>query len=271
MDAALVRAFLRSLADRDDEERTPSRARAYLEALGRPDMRYLVGIARGGGAATVIRYARAVLVAAGASVLTADDQLDDPLLARGGSAVGAIAYQLASGRPDLGELSRREAEALIVLVAAAEANRRVLLVRDEHVAPFSAFSGLAPEVVSLAQLSDDALERVVADLPDATVAVLAARRGVSVDAIEAAARERGVTLVIGGRDFIAEVEPTGETMRLVVGDERYAALALGRGDDVDLAATGIVAALALGTFGVRMRPEWVEGGARNAAAREWTP
>jgi len=45
-------------------------------------------------------------------------------------------------------------------------------------------------------------------------------------------------------------------------------LALGPSDDPDLAATGIVTALAIAALGVRMRPEWVELGAQAAAARE---
>jgi hypothetical protein len=57
-------------------------------------------------------------------------------------------------------------------------------------------------------------------------------------------------------------------MALSVGDERYSELALGAGDDAELAATGIVMALAIAALGVRMRPEWVELGARAAAAPE---
>jgi hypothetical protein len=57
-------------------------------------------------------------------------------------------------------------------------------------------------------------------------------------------------------------------MGLSIGDERYSELALGSGDDPELAATGIVTALAIAALGVRMRPEWVELGARAAAARE---
>ncbi len=74
--------------------------------------------------------------------------------------------------------------------------------------------------------------------------------------------------MLGGRDFV--VEANGAVMDLSVGDERYAGLDLGAGDDPELAATGIVTALALGAFGVRMRPEWVVGGAHLAAARELT-
>lgn len=266
MDAALVREFLRSLADRDDDEWTVLRVRAYLEALGRPDMRYLVGIIRGAGSGIVARYARAVLTSAGASVLGPDDPLDDPLLARSGTSVAAMAYQLAATRPDLGELSRREAETLLRFVAAAEASRRVVLLTDDALAAHAPISGVAADVVAIAGASAHAVAAAVADVPDRKLAVLSRRDESSIEELERAARARDVTLVLGGRDFIVEASAT--TMALAVGDERYSELALGAGDDPELAATGIVTALALGAFGVRMRPEWVETGARSAAARE---
>ena len=263
-----MREFLLSLADRSDDERTVPRMRVYLEALGRPDMRYLVGIVRGSGAGTVARYARAVLASAGASVQGSDDMLDELLLARSGTAVAAIAYQLASTRPDLGEVSRREAEALLRFVAAAEANRRVLLVTDEAIAPFAPLNGVGPDVVAVAGASPD-LAGAIAVVPNGRLAVLSPRDLEAVTDVERQVRAREVTLIVGGRDFT--VGSAQATMDLVVGDERYPELALGAGDDPQLAATGIVMALALGAFGVRMRPEWVETGAHRAAARELDP
>jgi len=82
----------------------------------------------------------------------------------------------------------------------------------------------------------------------------------------AARRRRDLPYVIGGRDFV--VSASGTTLALVVGDERYAELALGIGDDPELAGAGIVTALAVAALGVRMRPDWVELGARAAAARQ---
>jgi len=266
VDAALVRDFLLSLADRDDDERTVPRVRAYLEALGRPDMRYLVGIIRGAGSATVARYARGVLESAGASVQGPDDPLDDPLLARSGTSVAATCYQLAATRPDLGEVSRREAEALLRFVAAAEANRRAVLLTDEALERFTPILGVSPDVVAVAGAAAHAAAAAIADVPDGKLAVLARRDGSSIEGLVRAAGARDVTLVLGGRDFI--VEAGDAAMTLTVGDERYPELALGAGDDPDLAAAGIVTALALGAFGVRMRPEWVESGARRAAARQ---
>lgn len=268
MDAALVRGFLLSLADRDDDERTIPRVRAYLEALGRPDMRYLVGIIRGVGAGTVARYAQGVLLAAGASVQGPADPLDDPLLARSGTSVAAISYQLAATRPDLGEVSRHEAEVLLRFIAAAEASRRAVLLTDEALAEHDPILGITPDVVAVAGAEPHGVAMAIADVPDGKLAVLAHREAASIEELERAARSRGVTLVLGGRDFMVHAD--GAAMALTVGDERYADLALGAGDDPELAAAGIVTALALGAFGVRMRPEWVEGGARRAAARELT-
>ncbi len=268
MDAALVREFLRSLADRDDDERTAPRVRAYLEALGRPDMRYLVGIIRGAGSGIVARYARAVLTAAGASVLGPDDPLDDPLFATSGTSVAATCYQLAATRPDLGEVSRREAEALLRFIAAAEASHRAVLLEDEALAAHAPIFGVAADVVTIAGASAHAVAAAVADVADRRLAVLSRRDESSIEELERAARAREVTLVLGGRDFMVAAAGTGATMALSVGDERYPELALGAGDDPELAATGIVTALALAAFGVRMRPEWVETGARRAAARE---
>ncbi len=268
MDAPLVRGFLLSLDDRVDEERTVVRVRAYLEALGRPDVRYLVGLIRGAGADTVTRYARGVLTAAGASVQGPDDPLDDPLLARSGTSVATIAYQLAATRPELGEVSRREAAALIRFVAAAEASRRVVLLVDEALAEHDPVLGVTPDVIAVAGARTRELALTGADVPDGKLVVLARRDAASIEDLERAAKDRNVTFVLGGRDFI--VESGGLTMDLAVGDERYTGLALGAGDDPELAAAGIVTALALGAFGVRMRPEWVESGAHLAAARELT-
>lgn len=256
-----------SLADRSDGEATVGRVRAYLEALGRPDIRYLVGIVRGTGAETAARYARAVLAAAGASVQGSDDVLDEQLVARSGTSVAAIAYQLASTRSDLGEISRREAEALLRFVAAAEANRRVLLITDAAIAPFATTNGITPDVIAVTGAAPD-LARAIAGVPGRRIAVLSPRDPAAVVEIEREARAREVTLILGGRDFT--VTSSNQTMDVAVGDERYPELALGAGDDPQLAATGIVTALALGAFGVRMRPEWVETGANRAAARELT-
>jgi hypothetical protein len=72
--------------------------------------------------------------------------------------------------------------------------------------------------------------------------------------------------VLGGRDFA--LTATGRSFSVAVGEERYPDLALGTGHEPELAATGIVTALAIAALGVRMRPEWVELGALAAAARE---
>jgi len=258
-----VRAFLLTLPDTPPDPGTVPRIRGYLEALGRPDVRYLVGAIRGGGARVIARYARDVLEAAGASVAAADDPLEDPLIAIAGTSVAAIAYQLGALRPELGPISRRDAEALVAFVAHAEASRRVLLFADEAFDPWAPLHGARPDVIAIGRASVDAVAAAIADAPDRRAIVLAPRE---TSGIDAAMRARALPYVLGGRDFV--VTASGKTLTLAVGDERYAELALGPRDDPELAATGIVTALAIAAQGVRMRPEWVELGARSAAARE---
>lgn len=258
-----MREFLRTLPDRPGDALTVARIRAHLEALGRPDVRYLVGTIRGGGARVVARYARGVLEAAGASVAGGDDTLDDPLLAMAGTSVAAIAYQLNALRPELGELSRRDAETLVAFVAHAEASRRVLLLVDEPLDPRAPLHGAVPDVIAVGRASDDAAAAAIADAPERRPIVFAPR---DPGGIDGPMRARALPYVLGGRDFVAS--SSGTTLALAVGGERYPDLALGAGDDAELAATGIVTALAIAALGVRMRPEWVELGARAAAARE---
>lgn len=258
-----MRAFLLTLPDRTGDPGTVPRIRGYLEALGRPDVRYLIGAIRGGGARVIARYARGVLEAAGATVAAADDPLDDPLVALAGTSVAAIAYQLGALRPELGQLSRRDAEALIAFVAHAEASRRVLLLADEALDPWAPMHGARPDVIAIGRASADAVGAAIADAPDRRAIILAPRDATGIDT---AMRARALPYILGGRDFAATA--SGRTLALAVGGERYAELALGPGDDPALAATGIVTALAIAAQGVRMRPEWVELGARAAAARE---
>ena len=260
MDAPLVREFLLSLADRPPDARTVPRMRAYLEALGRPDVRYLVGLVRGAGAPTIARFARGVLEAAGATVGAPDDPLDDALLAVSGTSVAAIAYQLGD---QLGEISRREGEALIAFIAHAENSRRVMLLADTALDPYAPVHGAVPDVVAVGPIAADELAVAIADAPERRPFVIAPRDQAGA---EAAMAKRSLPYVLGGRDY--RVRGDGRFMEITVGDERYGALALGPGDDPALAATGIVAGLAIASFGVRMRTEWVERGAELAAARQ---
>jgi hypothetical protein len=263
VDAALVHEFIETLPDRPNDAGTVARMRGYLEALGRPDVRYLVGSIRGDGAPTIARYARAVLSAAGATVAEAGDALDEPLIAIAGTSVATIAYQLGALRPELGPPSRRDVETLIAFVAHAEASRRVLLLMDEELDPQAPVHGAVPDVIAIGRASPEAVAAAIADAPERRPVILAPRDAVAVDL---AMRRRALPYVLGGRDFV--VTAAGSAIGLSVGDERYSDLALGAGDDPELAATGIVMGLAVAAFGVRMRPEWVEQGARAAAARE---
>jgi hypothetical protein len=204
-----------------------------------------------------------VLSAAGAPVAVVGDPLDEPLIAIAGTSVATIAYQLSALRPEPGQPSRRDLETLIAFVAHAEASRRVLLFMDEELDEQAPVHGAVPDVIAIGRASSEAIAAAIADAPERRPVILAPQ---DTGAIDAAMRRRALPYVIGGRDFV--VTAAGSLMGLSVGDERYSDLALGAGDDPELAATGIVMALAVAAFGVRMRPEWVEQGARSAAARE---
>ena len=265
MDAALVRSFVASLEDRPPDAGTLPRLRAGLEILGRPDVRYLVGLVRGPGAETVVRYARGVLECAGAPTATPSDELDDPLLERAGTIVAGVVYQLAATDPARGEPSRIEIATLIALAAAAEASRRVVLLADPDADPAAPSLAVASDLVALVRLDGDRLAAAVADVPDGRPVVALAAEP-DRPRLDELARGRGLPLVLAGREF--DLTAAAGAFDLRVGDERYAALAIAPGDDPWLAGTGIVTALGLAALGVRMRPEWVEAGARRAAGRE---
>lgn len=259
VDATLVREFIRSLEDRPSDDQTAARVRTCLETIGHPDVRFLVGLLRGQGAGLVERYARGVLAAAGATTAGEDDVLDDPLIERSGTMAASAAYQLAAMRPDLGELSRSEGALLLVLTAAAEASCRVVLLRDEAVDANAPQLAVTADLVALLGLAPPSLAEALALVPDRRPVVVAPE-GAVVPTLDA---QRELTLVVAGLEF--QFEARAGQFDLAIGDERYASLALGSGDDPLLAATGIVVALGLGAQGVRMRPEWVEQGARAAA------
>ncbi len=259
----MVREFVISLEDRGADDRTAVRMRHYLEALGRPDIRYLVGTIRGAGAEMIGRYARAVLEAAAAPAAASSDALDDPLLGRAGTRVAEAAYGMAATHPELGELSRDEARTLVALTAAAEASRRVLLLVDER-GDAPALAAVGADLIVLARMDEEKLAASMRAAPGRTPIVVAPTdAGVPASVVRLATQHA----LVGGRDFTVSAGD-GPVMTLSVGGESYASLALGAGDDAGLAATGIVAALGLGALGIRMRPEWIERGARRAAGRE---
>ena len=266
MNATLVHEFLSSLEDRAGDRRTLERVRVCLEMLGRPDVRYLVATIRGNGSTTVARYARGVLQAAGAPTADLTDPLADVDLERAGTQVASAVYQLGIVRPELGELSRREAGTLIALTAAAEASFRVMLLVDEDADPQAPLLAVAGDLVVLVRMDVERIGAAIAEVPDRRPLLVGRVGDAAAARAEEAALARELPLVLGGRDFEVQIGAAGMDLR--VAGERYPALAIGPGDDPELAATGIVAALGIGTLGVRMRPDWVELGARAAAGRQ---
>ena len=263
MDAGEVRAFLTGLPD----ERAPhghDRVRVMLEALQRPDVRLLLVSFVGGGAGAIARPARAILEAAGARTAALDDPLDEPLLARAGTLAAAATYQLAASRPDLGEPRRDEVQVTLALVAQAEAATRVVLLVDEALDPVSPLHAPVADLVVIGQVDAEGAARAIALVPEGRPCVAAAQSGSAErERLEAVSRERGVPLLLGGRDFTFAEEDGA--VRVTIAGESYPGLP--RAADVapsELAA-GVAAALGAGVLGIRMRDEWVTQGARIAA------
>ncbi|HET8568426.1 MAG TPA: hypothetical protein VFM93_05505 [Candidatus Limnocylindria bacterium] len=264
MDAPLVRAFLDALAPAAPD---PERVRRCLAALQRPDIRYLVATVAGPGAGRVARVIRGVVEAAGAPTGTVDGSarlggapLDDPLVASAGTLLADAALLLSQEGT---ELVRREADVLLALVAFAQASRRVALLVDEDVRTDDPLHVPVPDLVVLCGLDGERADRALSLLPDARPVVACGADDPARERILAVTGERGLPLLLAGRDFAATGD--GPALDVEVAGERYAALPRAPEVTPDELATGIAGALALGALGIRMREEWVHTGA--AAAR----
>jgi len=268
VDAGTVRAFIASLADLPPTDTSRERSRVMLEALQRPDLRYLVGTVVGPDAAAIARVARAILEAAAAptAVLASEPAvagkpLDEPLVARAGTLAAASGYQLSASRPDLGDPTRREMVVIMSLIAFAESNQRVTLLLDPEVDPLDPMHAVVPDLVVIGHVGRDQVDRALALVPDGRPAVAAPLDDAVREVVERLASERGIPLLLGGRDYA--VDAAGETIAVRVGTERYEGLTPPPGTHPDELAAGIAAALALGVLGIRMREEWVIEGCRN--------
>lgn len=247
------------------------RMRALLDA-SRPDVRYLVARVSGAGASGIASLCAAVLAAAGAPTGRLDGQprlptgpLDDALYARAGRLVLSAVHQLGLQRPELGQPSRREAEVLLALIAFAEASLRVVLLVEERPAADPALGVVDADIAILGRLTADEVDAVLAALPDGRPLVAAPQDPEVRSRVESVTGSRGLPALLGGRDFTSE---DGDlTSDVIVAGERYAGLPRAAGGDGWILATGVCAALGVGMLGIRMRPEWVVMGAREAARR----
>lgn len=154
---------------------------------------------------------------------------------------------------------------LIGLVAAASSSRRVVLLVDEGPVGGPALAdAVAADVVMLSG-PEDAIASRLGELPAGLPVVVGPfadpASGARIGRIGA---DRGLALVLAGRDF--SVGRDEDTVDVTVAGESYAGLTPAAGDDRWLVAGGIAAALAVGSRGVRMRPEWVGRGVAAAAA-----
>lgn len=265
-----MRAFLAAADERTADPAGVARVRAGLEILGRPDIRYLVASVRGAGAATIARYARAILEAAGAPTGTPGDPLGDGLFGAAGTEAASAGYSLGASRPELGELSRAELTLLLELTALAASNRRVVLLVDPGpVAAPTLFDAVAADVLAFSGPEDEIAAalgavpagRPVIVLPPSPPAEVAAD---GPDRLDAVGTDRGIALLRAGRDV--KVERRDGALAVTVAGETYDHLASAARDDPWHVAAGVATALAVGLLGIRMRPEWVARGVSAAAA-----
>lgn len=256
-----MRAFLAASDDRPPDPAGVARVQAGLEILGRPDIRYLVATIRGTGAATIARYARAILDAAGASTGMIGDPLSEELFAAAGTEAASTGYSLGASRPELGELSRGDLTLLLGLTALAAANRRVALLVDAGPIVGAVLLDAVAADVSVFSGLDEDIARALATVPDGRpVVVLPPEPLVSSGWVD----RGGPALLRAGREFSVERQDSG--LAVTVAGETYAGLPSAARDDPWHLAAGVATALAVALLGIRMRPEWVARGVRAAAA-----
>lgn len=269
MDAPLVRAYLAALPDVPPDEKTLERVRFCLSSLQGPDVRYLVASVVGPGAPRVARVMAAVTAAAGAptgllgrslaDTTAGGSPLDDALLGRAGTLAAASGYQLADARPDLGELSHRDASVIVALLAFAEASQRVAILVDESVCSTDPGHAPRPDLVVITGGTIDTVTAALALVPDGCPCVVGATADGSVSArVEAVATERGLPTLVGGRDH--RIEESDGRWTFFVRDDPYVTIDAVAGMPAPDASTALAAALALGMMGIRMREEWIHDG-----------
>lgn len=268
MDAPLVRAYLDGLPDAPPDGRSVDRVRFCLHSLQRPDIRYLVAVIVGGGAAEIARVTSAILRAAGAPTATlgptsADATLDgapidDGLLARAGTLTASADYQLRATGSEGAELTRREAQVILALTAFAEANERVALLVDEEVRPDDPIHAPTPDLVTIGEVDGTSAERALSLVPEGRPAVTAELAGEIRDRCERLAGERGIPILVGGRDH--SIVQTAAGLEFSVRGERYVTVEPVAGFASWRIAAGIATALALGVMGIRMREDWISEG-----------
>jgi folylpolyglutamate synthase/dihydropteroate synthase len=270
VDAALVRAYLDSLADLPPGERSVERVRTCLASLQNPDVRYLVATVIGPAAPGVARVAAAVLRSAGARTATLGatldrtlvdrDAMDDALLAKAGTMAAASGYQLAASAPELGELTRREGRVILALTAFAESSQRVALLLDPASDRHDPIHAPRPDLVVIASRGWAEVERALDHLgaSQPTPVVVATPEERAREVVLSRVTELGVPALIGGRDY--SIREQGSEVEMLVRDETYVRFEPPALVDHDELATGIATALALGALGIRMREEWILAG-----------
>ena len=261
-----MRAFLEALPDRQIDTGAIARVRSCLASLVDPDVRYLVAAVIGPDAAPVARVMAAVLEAAGAPTGTmtrslhdirlSGAPLDDALIAASGTETASAVYTLHETQPALGEVTRREANVLLGLIAFAKAGRRVALLLDEEGTGADPVHGPTPDLVVITRGPLETIQRALALVPSGRPAVAASLDDDARDATLEWERTSGSPLLLGDRDHEVRAGDGGPWAFAVRG-EPYVSFEPVAGIDPIQMSCGLAAALAIGALGIRMREEWL--------------
>ena len=293
-----MRAYVRALPDYEVSGAMPfagkdaglRRTAKLLDLLGRPDVRYLVAqVAGTNGKGSTAAMLAAVLEAAGARtglytsphlsrweerIRISGAIIDDDLLARAGALVLDAALSLD---PAEGELTRFEFWTSLACVAFGLASCRAAVLEVGLGGRYDATTAARVDLAVITRIGLDhtaILGTTVEAIAAEKAAIMRARMPAVVSPQVPAARDVIVTraqalaapLLLGGRDF--RWARTTEGLDVTVLEQTYAGLRVplkGLFQDEN-AATAVASALALGTLGIKIRPEEIE---RGIAAARW--
>jgi dihydrofolate synthase/folylpolyglutamate synthase len=266
------------------------RTAKLLDLLGRPDVRYLVAqVAGTNGKGSTAAMLAAVLEAAGARtglytsphlsrweerIRISGAIIDDDLLARAGALVLDAALSLD---PAEGELTRFEFWTSLACVAFGLASCRAAVLEVGLGGRYDATTAARVDLAVITRIGLDhtaILGTTVEAIAAEKAAIMRARMPAVAspqvpaarDVIVARAQALAAPLLLGGRDF--RWARTTEGLDVTVLEQTYAGLRVplkGLFQDEN-AATAVASALALGTLGIKIRPEEIE---RGIAAARW--
>ncbi|HKW78322.1 MAG TPA: cyanophycin synthetase, partial [Candidatus Limnocylindria bacterium] len=296
LDADTIRAYVRELPDYEVTGGSPfagkdaglRRTTKLLDLLGRPDVRYLVAqVAGTNGKGSTAAMLSSSLEAAGARtglftsphlarweerIRISGAVIGDALLAESGALVLDAALQLEAAE---GDLTRFEFWTALACVAFGLAACRAAVLEVGLGGRYDATTAARVDLAVITRIGLDhtaILGNSVEEIATEKAAIMRARMPTVSAPQEPAAREiitsradaLAAPLLLGGRDFTWVRTPEG--LDVTVFAQTYAGLRLplrGLFQDEN-ASTAVAAALAMGTLGIKMRPEMIEAGIASA-------